>query len=140
MSPPASDDDRADAHGGSQKPPFSFSDFVAAHRFEDLTRILEHEPCAREGLLYGIGAGTGAAFLGLLKRGSLVSAGNWGFLTFGVMAIASKQLCHYQQSRRRARNRTLLGIALDADSNNVENFKPSATTQKPNATTAENSK
>ncbi|KAJ2145154.1 hypothetical protein IW136_001082 [Coemansia sp. RSA 678] len=98
-----------------------------AHRFEDMLTILEHEPCAREGLLYGVGAGGAAAFLGLFKRGSLITAGNWGFLTFGVVAIASKQVCHYYQAQRRARNRLRLGIRPDGSLINVKNFKPDST-------------
>ncbi|KAJ2633197.1 hypothetical protein H4R22_000698 [Coemansia sp. RSA 1290] len=115
------DDSRADAPRDSKKPPSSLSDVVSAHRFQDMTSLLEWEPCARDGLLYGVGAGTCAAFLGLFKRGSLISAGNWGVLTFGIVGIAAKHLCDYQRAYRRARIRTMLGMDRPAK---VANFTP----------------
>ncbi|KAJ2851512.1 hypothetical protein IWW36_000996 [Coemansia brasiliensis] len=115
------DDARADAPRDSKKPPASLTDIVSAHRFQDMTSLLEWEPCAREGLLYGVASGTCAAFLGLFKRGSLISAGNWGVVTFAVIGVAGKQLCDYQRAYRRARTRTMLGMDKPAK---VANFTP----------------
>ncbi|KAJ1834014.1 hypothetical protein IWW55_007108 [Coemansia sp. RSA 2706] len=126
----ADDDERADAR--PQKPPASLADVVAAHNTRDMASLLEWEPCARDGLLYGVGAGTAAAFLGLFKRGSLISAGNWGFATFAVVGIAGKHLCHYQKAHRRARIRTLLGMKPAAQKK-VAGFSEEPPADKPRA-------
>ncbi|KAJ2613343.1 hypothetical protein H4S08_002276 [Coemansia sp. RSA 1365] len=94
--------------------------------FGDLKSVVRSEPCAREGLLYGLGSGAAAAMLGLFKRGSLLSAGNWGVTAFAVVAVAAKQLCHFQHAHERAIARTLLDKHNNSTGFNVDGFRPAA--------------
>ncbi|KAJ2744193.1 hypothetical protein GGI20_003154 [Coemansia sp. BCRC 34301] len=72
-----------------------------------MRNVLKTEPCAREGLLYGMGVGTAVAVLRIFKGRSMVSAGNWGFVAFGVVAVVAKQLCHFQYAHQSAKLNTL---------------------------------
>ncbi|KAJ2388795.1 hypothetical protein GGI05_003682, partial [Coemansia sp. RSA 2603] len=79
-----------------------------AHDWNDFKNVLKEEPCAREGLLYGIGSGVGVGFLHFVRNGRPLSAGNWAIGTFAVVAIAAKKLCHYQRAHQRSKALTLL--------------------------------
>ncbi|KAJ2161821.1 hypothetical protein GGF46_001129 [Coemansia sp. RSA 552] len=113
------------------KPRRSFVDFVKAHNVDDMTSVLKQVPCAREGLLYGISAGTGAGILGFLKRGRLISAGNWGFVTFAVVAVLAKQLCHFQRMHQHARNRMMLEAQSKPEPTVVDGFEPASSEHEP---------
>ncbi|KAJ2797951.1 hypothetical protein H4R20_004997 [Coemansia guatemalensis] len=123
---PMPTDDRPDARGDPQKAPTTLTDIAKAHSFGDLRNVVRNEPCAREGLLYGLGSAAAAAMLGLFKRGSLLSAGNWGVATFAVIAVAAKQLCHFQRAHEHAMARTLLDKHDGSGSPNVDGFRPAA--------------
>ncbi|KAJ1808868.1 hypothetical protein LPJ56_004559, partial [Coemansia sp. RSA 2599] len=94
-----------------------------AHRWGDLTNVLHEEPCAREGLLYGIGTGLGVGLLRFIRTGRGINAGNWAVGSFAVVAIVAKKLCHYQQKHQRAKTRTLLEMQSKVSAR-VKGFEP----------------
>ncbi|KAJ1859628.1 hypothetical protein H4R99_006358 [Coemansia sp. RSA 1722] len=96
---------------------------MSAHRWDDLTNVLHEEPCAREGLLYGIGTGLGVGLLRFIRTGRGINAGNWAVGTFAAVAVAAKHLCHYQQMHQRAKTRTLLEMQSKVSAR-VKGFKP----------------
>ncbi|KAJ2491812.1 hypothetical protein IWW37_002011 [Coemansia sp. RSA 2050] len=108
-----------------QKPHTTLSDVVKAHSFKDLRSVLDTEPCAREGLLYGIGVGTTVAVLRVFKGRSFGSAGNWGILSFALVAVIAKKLCHFQYAHQSAKLNTLLEMQ-SKNSPNVKGFRHSA--------------
>ncbi|KAJ2779577.1 hypothetical protein H4R18_003933 [Coemansia javaensis] len=109
--------------GAPERPRRTLADVAKAHRLDGLTSVVNTEPCAREGLLYGIGTGIGAGVLGFFKRGSVLSAGNWGVAAFVAVAIAAKQLCHFHRAHQHAKNRTLLELQ-SARTPKVEGWTP----------------
>ncbi|KAJ2226261.1 hypothetical protein IWW45_007537 [Coemansia sp. RSA 485] len=116
-------DDKGDLRGDEQKPHKTISDVAKAHRWDDLTNVLHEEPCAREGLLYGIGTGLGVGLLRFIRTGRGINAGNWAVGTFAAVAVAAKHLCHYQQMHQRAKTRTLLEMQSKVSAR-VKGFKP----------------
>ncbi|KAI9011134.1 hypothetical protein BC832DRAFT_529413, partial [Gaertneriomyces semiglobifer] len=54
-------------------------------------------PCARQALLYGIGAGVALAATRFLATRRLLSSGNWGFASFGAVSMLSWEFCRYQR-------------------------------------------
>ncbi|KAJ2688101.1 hypothetical protein IWW39_002444 [Coemansia spiralis] len=108
-----------------QKPHTTLSDIAKAHSFKDLRNVLSTEPCAREGLLYGIGVGATVAVLRVFKGRSFVNAGNWGFLSFALVAVAAKKLCHFQYAHQSAKLNTLFEMQ-SKNSPNVKGFQHSA--------------
>ncbi|KAJ2772737.1 hypothetical protein IWQ57_001637 [Coemansia nantahalensis] len=99
---------------------------MCAHDFGDMMGVLNTEPCAREGLLYGLGAGIGAGVLGFFKRGRVLSAGNWGVAGFLVVAVAAKQLCHFQRAHEHAKLQTIIeeGMSKHKAAPAVAGFEP----------------
>ncbi|KAI8325654.1 hypothetical protein GQ54DRAFT_301670 [Martensiomyces pterosporus] len=69
-------------------------------------------------------AGVGVAILRFFKRGSVMSAGNWGVLTFAGVAVVAKKLCHFQQAHQRAKVRTLLDMQSTVNQPKVKGFEP----------------
>ncbi|KAJ2786881.1 hypothetical protein GGI15_001150 [Coemansia interrupta] len=104
------DDKGNDLRGDEkQQPPHkTLSDVAKAHRWDDFKNVLKEEPCAREGLIYGIASGIGVGLLHFVRNGRPVGAGNWAVGTFAAVAICAKKLCHYQQAHQRSKARTLL--------------------------------
>ncbi|KAJ1647727.1 hypothetical protein J3B02_003786 [Coemansia erecta] len=123
-------DDKSDLRGDEQKPHRTISDVAKvafmAHRWDDLANVLHEEPCAREGLLYGIGTGVGVGVLRFIRTGRGINAGNWAVGTFAVVAIVAKKLCHYQQMHQRAKTRTLLEMQSKVSAR-VKGFEPGST-------------
>ncbi|KAJ2812972.1 hypothetical protein GGI24_006600, partial [Coemansia furcata] len=96
-----------------------------AHSFNDMRNVLKTEPCAREGLLYGMGVGTTVAVLRVFKGRSLVSAGNWGIVAFGLVAVVAKKLCHFQYAHQSAKLNTLFEMQSKRAVPNVKGFQRS---------------
>ncbi|KAI8817562.1 uncharacterized protein EV422DRAFT_570609 [Fimicolochytrium jonesii] len=102
MSTPTNPEPNTAAEGASPRPgiPFDF-DPSKPPSFVDVVKGIEAEefklanvtksPCAVKGLLYGIGAGDDQS------PGRALSAGNWGFMTFGVVSTISWEFCRYQR-------------------------------------------
>ncbi|KAJ1665455.1 hypothetical protein EV178_003242 [Coemansia sp. RSA 1646] len=93
---------------------------------DDLSTKLRKEPCAREGYLYGMSIGVGVAVLRFVKKGSLLSAGNWGVVAFAVGSVVSKKLCCFQRAHYHAKVNTLLEKHLSPTSRgHVDGFEDS---------------
>ncbi|KAJ1960820.1 hypothetical protein GGI12_003595 [Dipsacomyces acuminosporus] len=116
-------DDSTDAgHKDGSRQHKSFAD--VAHSWDDLKSVAHNEPCAREGFLYGIVSGVGVAVLRFFKRGNVMSAGNWGVLTFAGVAVVAKKLCHFQQAHQRAKVHTLLEMQSKVQQPIIKGFEP----------------
>ncbi|KAJ1889330.1 hypothetical protein LPJ66_008090 [Kickxella alabastrina] len=123
----AGDDGKPDSRGGDseQKPHKTLSEVAQAHKWEDFKNTIQSEPCAREGLLYGVGTGFGVGVLRFIRTGNALNAGNWAVLAFAGVAVAAKKLCHFQQSHQRAKTRTLLEMQSKVAAR-VKDFEPSS--------------
>ncbi|KAJ1796067.1 hypothetical protein LPJ59_003973 [Coemansia sp. RSA 2399] len=114
--------DSADG-GGPQPPQSAFWGFIQAHKIDRFRDGLARTPCAREGLLYGTGIGAGVTIIRFVKKGSLLSAGNWGVVSFAIGAIVSKVLCGFQRAHYHAKMNTLLEKSLSLPPQRIEGFK-----------------
>ncbi|KAJ2505549.1 hypothetical protein GGI11_006968, partial [Coemansia sp. RSA 2049] len=102
-----------------------------AHRFDDLKTALRREPCALEGYLYGMGIGGGVAIMRLVKKGRLLSAGNWGVVAFAIGAVVSKSLCSFQRAHYHAKLNTLLEKGLGSQpARRVDGFRDDGSDKK----------
>ncbi|KAJ1919316.1 hypothetical protein H4219_002078 [Mycoemilia scoparia] len=77
-------------------------------------------PCAREGLMYGIGTGFVAGVLRFIQKGNVMSAGNWAVGTFVAVAIIGKEACHFQRRHQHAKIATALKNASVKSTMKVE--------------------
>ncbi|KAJ2721579.1 hypothetical protein GGI07_003870 [Coemansia sp. Benny D115] len=119
-----SDSASSDRRGADPPHARTFSDVAKAHRWDDFTNVLHSEPCAREGLLYGIGVGFCVGVVRFTQRGRPLSAGNWAVGAFALTAIVAKRLCHYEHSHQRAKNQTLLEAQTRIAESRIKGFDP----------------
>ncbi|KND02143.1 uncharacterized protein SPPG_02636 [Spizellomyces punctatus DAOM BR117] len=66
---------------------------AAEFKLENVAKV----PCSRKALLYGIGGGTIIATTRFFVTRRLLSAGNWGFASFGAISMLSWEFCRYQR-------------------------------------------
>ncbi|KAL6899008.1 hypothetical protein GGI43DRAFT_76457 [Trichoderma evansii] len=72
----------------------AFSAAVSMIKKEDFTNIA-NTPCARQGLLTGIGAGAGLGGLKFVIQGNAAKSANWAVGFFMLGSIASYEYCQY---------------------------------------------
>ncbi|RFU80077.1 cox20 fam36a [Trichoderma arundinaceum] len=72
------------------------SEAVSMIKREDFTNVA-NTPCARQGLLTGIGAGAGLGGLKFVIQGNATKSANWAVGFFILGSIASYEYCQYQR-------------------------------------------
>ncbi|KAI9902014.1 hypothetical protein N3K66_003831 [Trichothecium roseum] len=90
--------EEADAKKGGTRSnnDLSISDAVSMIKPEDFTNV-QNTPCARTGLLTGIGAGFGIGGVRFLTSGNIGKSTNWAVGIFLLGSIASYEYCQYQR-------------------------------------------
>ncbi|KAG5951562.1 hypothetical protein E4U53_002816 [Claviceps sorghi] len=78
----------------------TISDAVGMIKPDDFTNV-HNTPCARQGFIAGIAAGTGVGGLKFVLRGNAVKAANWAVGTFILGSMVSYEYCQYLRRAER---------------------------------------
>ncbi|KAM6478988.1 cytochrome oxidase biogenesis protein, Cox20 subunit [Trichoderma sp. SZMC 28011] len=74
----------------------AFAEAVSMIKKDDFANVA-NTPCARQGLLTGIGAGAGLGGLKFVIQGNAAKSANWAVGFFLLGSIASYEYCQYQR-------------------------------------------
>ncbi|KHN97174.1 Cytochrome oxidase biogenesis protein, Cox20 subunit [Metarhizium album ARSEF 1941] len=96
--PDESQSQGADKKANSARP--TISGAVSMIKTEDFTNV-HNTPCARQGFLTGIAAGTGIGGLRFVLSGNAVKAANWAVGMFILGSTASYEYCQYLRRAER---------------------------------------
>ncbi|KAI8805921.1 hypothetical protein BJ742DRAFT_680601, partial [Cladochytrium replicatum] len=62
-------------------------------RVDNMTKM----PCLQQASIYGVSAGLSIGTIRYIVTRNLRSTGNWAFLTFGILSMASWEYCRFQR-------------------------------------------
>ncbi|ORY98481.1 hypothetical protein BCR43DRAFT_487605 [Syncephalastrum racemosum] len=87
-----------DDHNQSKQEP-SFGEAVKTIRADDFKHIGKI-PCARNSLLYGIGAAFGMGGIRFIMKRAVPTAANWAVASFCGVSLVSFELCQMQRRQK----------------------------------------
>ncbi|RCH86274.1 hypothetical protein CU098_006869 [Rhizopus stolonifer] len=77
---------------------------VKLEDFKDVNKI----PCARNALLYGIGAGVAMGMVSFATRRSIPTAANWAVGSFCGVSVVSFEACQWQRKQKLEKMRLIV--------------------------------